>query len=180
MAVMGDIKKRKGFTLVELVIVMTIIAVLAVLVIGAITLARQQSRNTTLRNDAKLLKTAVEAHYAKYKSFPAAPSGANDRNGYTLFVSGGALNEFMTDPSNPPTNQSRNAGKKGAVCYNMLNTDPTKPYYRIWIVPEEKADTLFAGVCTAPSPSGDQTAIDNVCRCGMISGVEVFGPSSEY
>lgn len=61
--------KQKGFTLIELVVVMAIIAVLALLVIGAIIVARRTATETTNRSNMKTVQTALEATFAKYKTY---------------------------------------------------------------------------------------------------------------
>jgi prepilin-type N-terminal cleavage/methylation domain-containing protein len=60
---------KKGFTLIELMVVMAIIAVLAVLMIGAIQLARSTATETTHRANAKTIQTALEGNFAKYKVY---------------------------------------------------------------------------------------------------------------
>lgn len=65
------IQNKKGFTLIELMVVMAIIAVLAVLMIGAIQLARSTSLETTHRSNAKTVQTGLEGYYAKNKAYPA-------------------------------------------------------------------------------------------------------------
>jgi prepilin-type N-terminal cleavage/methylation domain-containing protein len=62
--------KRKGFTLIELVVVMAIIAILALIVVGAIILARRTSIETTNRGNAKTIQTALEAYYARTRTYP--------------------------------------------------------------------------------------------------------------
>jgi len=62
-------QSKKGFTLIELMVVMAIIAVLAVLMIGAIQLARSTATETTHRSNAKTLQTALESNYAKAKVY---------------------------------------------------------------------------------------------------------------
>jgi len=63
-------KLKKGFTLIELMVVMAIIAVLAVLMIGAIQLARTTATETIHRANAKTIQTALEGKYAKDKTYP--------------------------------------------------------------------------------------------------------------
>lgn len=65
---------KRGFTLIEVVVVMAIIAVLAVLVTGAITVARRTSRETTNRANAKVVQTAMEAYVARNNSSPPPTS----------------------------------------------------------------------------------------------------------
>lgn len=62
-------QQKRGFTLIEVVIVMAIIAVLAALVVGAITIARKTATETTNRNNAKTLNTCLEAYYARFKAY---------------------------------------------------------------------------------------------------------------
>lgn len=85
--------KRKGFTLIELVVVMAIIAILSVLVIGAITVARRTSTETANRGTAKSIQTGLEAYYAKNKQYPAT-SGTVTFD--AIVATGGALNGMVT------------------------------------------------------------------------------------
>jgi len=64
-------QQKKGFTLIELMVVMAIIAVLAVLMIGAIQLARSTATETIHRSNGKTIQTGLESKYAKDKAYPA-------------------------------------------------------------------------------------------------------------
>lgn len=64
-----QINNKKGFTLVELMVVMALIAVLSTLIIGAIRLATNTARETTHRSNAKSIATALESKYAKYRRY---------------------------------------------------------------------------------------------------------------
>mgnify|MGYP001150787786 CR=1 FL=1 len=57
--------KRKGFTLIELVVVMAIIAVLVLIIIAAIQGARRQSFNSQRVGNLQSVETALEARYAR-------------------------------------------------------------------------------------------------------------------
>lgn len=69
------ISNKKGFTLIELVVVMAIIAVLAVLVVGAILVARNTAKETANRSSAKSIQTGLEALYSRARAYNADPDG---------------------------------------------------------------------------------------------------------
>jgi prepilin-type N-terminal cleavage/methylation domain-containing protein len=58
-------KSKKGFTLIELVVVMAIIAVLAALMVAAISAARKQADSTQRMGNTKTLETAIETFSSK-------------------------------------------------------------------------------------------------------------------
>lgn len=92
---MKKILSKKGFTLIELMVVMAIIAVLAVLIIGAIQIARKTSVETANRGTAKSIQTGMEAYFSKNKVYPATSGTASFD---ALVATGGALNGLVTTP----------------------------------------------------------------------------------
>jgi prepilin-type N-terminal cleavage/methylation domain-containing protein len=67
---------KKGFTLIELVVVMAIIAVLAALVVGAIIAARSTALETANRTNGKTLQTGFEAVYASTRAYGSSGTAA--------------------------------------------------------------------------------------------------------
>lgn len=58
-------KNNKGFTLIELVVVMAIIAVLAALMVSAIVAARKQATSTQRTGNLKTIEVGLESRAAK-------------------------------------------------------------------------------------------------------------------
>jgi len=67
---------RRGFTLVELLVVITIIAILAGLSFAGITAALKKARTTESKVLATSLKQAIDAFYSEYNKLPDIEAGA--------------------------------------------------------------------------------------------------------
>ena len=57
--------KKKGFTLIELVVVMAIIAILSVIIVGAILAARTAATNTQRTGAVRTIETALESRASR-------------------------------------------------------------------------------------------------------------------
>jgi type II secretion system protein G len=62
--------KQRGFTIVELLIVIVVIGILAGLVVTTFTGIQQKARNTERQTDIKAIHGQVEAYYAQNGSYP--------------------------------------------------------------------------------------------------------------
>ena len=71
-------KKTGGFTLVEIMIVVAIIALLAAVAVPSFLRARQRSQATAVKNDLRLIDSAVDQYAIETnRSSPFQPNGAD-------------------------------------------------------------------------------------------------------
>lgn len=64
-------KRQAGFTLVELLVVISIISVLSGLILVNVVGLRERGADTRRKNDLRQLKTALRLYYNDYQQYPA-------------------------------------------------------------------------------------------------------------
>lgn len=76
---MSSLKKvtQKGFTIVELLIVIVVIGILAALVITTYNGIQQKGRNTERQTDLKAIQGQLEAYYAQNGRYPTSGAQAS-------------------------------------------------------------------------------------------------------
>jgi prepilin-type N-terminal cleavage/methylation domain-containing protein len=90
-------KNKQGFTLIELMVVISIIGVLATVVMGNLNDARSKARDTNRKMTLNRIQIALELYHNKYNTYQVAGSGwMNGGNGWLAYEDGGAYTVAVT------------------------------------------------------------------------------------
>ncbi len=97
-------KSNKGFTIVELLIVIVVIGILALLVITTYSGIQAKARNAKRQSDIASLQTQLEAFYSQNGYYPSL----TDMNNATFLSSNmkSLDQEALVDPSNPTNSKT--------------------------------------------------------------------------
>lgn len=182
---MGDSRRaRSGFTLVELLVVITIIGILMGLLIPAVQAARETARRNQCSSQINNFAKAALQYEMSHKGYPGW------LNDYGKFIGTGAA-----DPSDPEgTNTANNHKKIGGWVISLLPTLDAQPTYEIWtqdkypVVVNNGSQNIFT-VNSAPnlaimqcpsSPTMDSAQGRNsyVANSGMYRLTDAIGPSA--
>ena len=115
--------KSKGFTIVELLIVIVVIGILATLVIVTFSGIQQKARNSQRETDINALTSHVEAYYAQTGNYPtfAQVNDSTWRGKNMKGVDPGALLDPKQKPTDSPSHNSGGA-VAGTYVYNYYPT----------------------------------------------------------
>ena len=80
-----NLQRRRGFTLVELLVVLAIIGVLASLTLPALSFAKFQGKNTVCRNNLRQLGLALEIYATTFETYPPYASPVESQPGDTWY-----------------------------------------------------------------------------------------------
>ena len=135
------LNKAEGFTLVEILVVVTIISLLASIATVSYSRFIKQSRDARRKTDIEQIRAAIEL----YRNF---------NNKYPTSISSGGLiaDEKTTYMSKVPTDPMFNSGNT----YYYLSSDPFQDYTLCAYI--EGSDTLASG-----NPCGEPSLVCNYC-----------------
>jgi type II secretion system protein G len=122
-------KHQRGFTLLEMMVVVAIIAILAAILIPNFTHARSQAATSSCMANLKTIATAFELYYTDNQKYPAGSNTAIDS---TITGSTGALAGYLGQPPVDPAggaNYTFTSGTSGGVATYQIwcpgTHDPT-------------------------------------------------------
>jgi len=119
---MDKMQDRKGFTIVELLIVIVVIAILAAITIVAYNGIQLRTRDTIRINDLKSIQKAVELYKAENGQYPIVGSwtGYCVNYGSTATYIPGISSYFPTQPIDP---RWKNSSDNKCYIYRSNGTD---------------------------------------------------------
>lgn len=113
-------KGQRGFTLLEMMVVVAIIAILAAILLPNFTRARAQAMTAACMGNIKTIATALELYYSDNQAYPAASNKAVQDLGLT-----GYLNQTPIDPAASP-------GSSYTVTTTNTGSGSGTAGYQIW------------------------------------------------
>jgi prepilin-type N-terminal cleavage/methylation domain-containing protein len=134
-----NLRPSRGFTLVELLVVVSIIIVLAAMSFGAIQIATKRQKALTTQNDIQGLTSAIERYYDEYNKMPNVGSTdqmtADGESGSKLLTILLGKEDSSGDMQNPRqiaflTARITKNEKQGGLVYG--NGNQVKGMYDAW------------------------------------------------
>ena len=91
--------KNKGFTLIELMIVISIIGVLAGLTGGVITMVSKENKVSATKSTLQKLKLALGRYYQHHGAYPPTPENPKENTEIISALTGDLNHDKIYDPS---------------------------------------------------------------------------------
>lgn len=127
---------KKGFTLIEMLVVISLIGILAALAMVSFSSVQKQARDASRKSDIKQYQTAIESYASKNSGNYPIYANAITLTGAHTFCGSTQLNigNCMADP------------KTGTLDYKYVSTDGVS--YVIWATLENKTPVVYWVSCS--------------------------------
>lgn len=149
-------RNSSGFTLVELLVVISIIGVLAALLLVNLSNVRERGRDSARKSDLAQMRTALRLYYNDFQTYPAAQNG--------LIVGCGAGGDVACAWGEP-------FGVTGSS-YMTLPADPVET--QSYTYAQTDGGNGFR-VSAQLENLSDPQAVESQTRCGVAAGSETPG-----
>ena len=116
---MPSLSQRRGFTLIEILIVVAIIGILASVVLVGLGPVQQKGRDARRISDLKQIQTGLELYFAKNGVYPTGPFA--DWSAFQAALIGAGVG-VTNVPQDPSTASTYNYGTTGGTTYTLSTT----------------------------------------------------------
>ena len=117
-------KKRRGFTIIELLIVMAVIAILVGIAVPSFRAIQTQAWKAKAQGDTKVLKIALESYFINHGSFPP-DSPASKYQADLLSESPSLVESNLYDPFGAATDMYKYDLSPNGKFYVVYSVGPT-------------------------------------------------------
>jgi len=163
---------KKGFTLIEIMVVITILGVLIAMVSGSFMASQKKSRDLRRKSDLAQISKALEFYSNDNGRYPAASGGLIEGCGNPASPSTCEWNlEWSNTVSTPPTIYMATVPKDPAGGYSYYyDSDATGTYYQLYARFENTEDMdVHKSGSTAQTYTGTNCGGGTECLYGIAS-----------
>lgn len=126
---------QKGFTLVEILVVISIISVLATVMLGSFRSSQARGRDTQRKSDLKQVSSALELYYSDYNKYPDTLTWGSEFTDYKTSY-------FKVLPKDPVSSQN--------YVYRIVDS-PANQKFQLFARLENSEDiNCLSGDCNNP------------------------------
>ncbi len=175
--------KRKGFTLIEVLIVVAIIGILTAILVANYNEARKNSRDKVRKSDLKSLQLAIELYKAQHGQYPAQGCGTPGSNwagpglhsagwgaSCATYITGLAPEYIPALPTDPNQEEIDNTGM-------LYMTDATRQSYKVLLhysVESNFVTSYSDEFARCPRSCGSCTTLQNNVYAVYSAGAECW------
>jgi len=165
-------RRRHGFSLIELMVTIGILMVLVAMMMGGIKAAKGKAKRTRARNEVAQIATAWTAYQTEYRRFPDAGPG----NSYTISEMDEAAIQILRGSSTNAAYQAKNPRKIRFMDFHHLVTEFLDPWdnpYEVSLdeadydgrinVPHESSALQYSAVAWSNGKDGQAGTADDIC-----------------
>ncbi len=137
-------KKSKGFTFIEIILVIAIIGITSTFIVGNYVTAKQRARDSQRKSDLSLIQAAIEQYKADYNYYPCFSASANECGVDSNATEGWGLISTINDNdvTDLPTKYINKIPSDPT--YGGASCSSTSPGYLYWHGPGKQQYVLFA------------------------------------